>query len=124
MILADTSVWVDHFRRGNAELERLLEAGEVLMHPLIAGELACGSLHRRAETLHALDCLPALPPATPEVVRSAIELHAWWGRGIGWVDAHLAASALIARVPLWTLDRRLASVVAKLGIERSGTVRR
>jgi predicted nucleic acid-binding protein len=110
MILVDTSVWVDHFRRGNARLKLLLEESEVATHPMVLGELACGTLARRRETLQLLENLPAIPPAPDRIVREAIETRRLWGKGIGWIDAHLMVAALISGVPLWTLDRRLARI--------------
>lgn len=111
MILVDTSVWVDHFRRGNARLKQLLEEGEVATHPLVLGELACGNLARRSETLHLLETLPAIPQAPDRMVREAIETRRLWGRGIGWIDAHLVVASLVSGIPLWTLDRRLAEIL-------------
>ena len=84
MILVDTSVWVDHFRRGNARLKLLLEDGEVATHPMVPGELACGSLARRRETLQLLESLPAIPQAPDRIVREAIEtLRLWAGASAG-----------------------------------------
>jgi predicted nucleic acid-binding protein len=111
VILVDTSVWVDHFRRGNARLKLLLEDGETATHPMVLGELACGNLPRRRETLHLLESLPAIPQAPDRLVREAIETRRLWGKGIGWIDAHLVVASLISGVPLWTLDRRLARVL-------------
>ena len=111
MILVDTSVWVDHFRRGNARLRLLLEEGEAATHPMVLGELACGNLPQRRETLHLLESLPAIPQAPDRIVREAIETRRLWGKGIGWIDAHLVVASLISGVPLWTLDRRLARIL-------------
>ena len=111
MILADTSVWVDHFRRGNRHLRELLEAGEVAMHPLILGELACGNLARRAGTLHLLERLPAIPRLPDPLVLEAIASRRLWAKGIGWIDAHLLVAALVSGTPLWTLDQRLARLM-------------
>ena len=111
MILVDTSVWVDHFRRGNARLTLLLEEGEAVTHPMVVGELACGNLPRRRKTLQLLERLPALPQAPDRIVREAIETRRLWGKGIGWIDAHLVVASLVSGVPLWTLDRRLARIL-------------
>jgi predicted nucleic acid-binding protein len=108
LILVDTSVWVDHFRRRNAKLSQLLEDGAVYTHPMVLGELACGNLRERTRTIALLALLPSVPQVTDEVVLQAIELRRLWGQGIGWVDAHLLCAALISRCPLWTLDRRLS----------------
>lgn len=111
MILVDTSVWIDHFRKGNPRLRRLLEEGEVATHPMVLGELACGNLPRRAETLLLLARLPGIPQAPDHLVLQSIDSRRLWGKGIGWVDAHLLAASLLSSVPLWTLDRRLARLL-------------
>ena len=111
MILVDTSVWIDHFRHGNERLAQLLEAGEVATHPMVLGELACGALVRRAEILRLLERLPGIPLAPDAVVMQSIESRRLWGKGIGWIDAHLLTASLLEQVPLWTLDRRLAKLV-------------
>ena len=112
MTLADTSVWADHFRYGNPRLRELLEAGEVCMHPMILGELACGSLPQREFTLQLLQDLPTAPEVTDEIVMQTIERRGLWGRGIGWVDAQLLCAALVFGASLWTLDRSLALLAA------------
>lgn len=114
MILVDTSVWVDHLRAGNPTLAGLLEHGEVVTHPFIVGELACGSLRNRAEILNLLNALPAAPEAEHAEVLAFVEGHRLDGRGIGWVDAHLLASARLSGSVVWTLDRRLRKVAASL----------
>ncbi|MEQ1949637.1 MAG: PIN domain-containing protein [Bryobacteraceae bacterium] len=108
--LVDTSVWVDHFRHGNAKLRELLQNGEAATHPMILGELACGNLARREETLHLLRRLPQVSPVPDSAVLELIELRRLWGKGTGWIDAHLVAAAVSARVALFTLDRRLAGI--------------
>ena len=108
MILVDTSVWVDHLRRGDKGLVALLEEGRVLLHPFVIGEIACGILADRAETLDLLNDMPAAPCAEHHEVLAFIEQHRLYGRGIGYVDAHLLASALLMPgTALWTRDRRL-----------------
>jgi len=117
VILADTSVWIEHFRAGQPELAALLEAGTVLMHPFVLGELACGNLGDRAEILELLGRLPFAPVAADAEVLAFIERRGLMGRGIGYVDAHLlAAAALAGDARLWTLDRRLAALAAELGL--------
>ena len=116
MILVDTSVWVDHFRRGNARLAAVLEGAEVLCHPFVIGELACGDLGPRREILSRLAQLPQAPPASHEEVLAFIESRRLMGSGIGWVDAHLMSSAVLAGAPLWTLDKRLAEIARSLEI--------
>ena len=117
MILADTSVWVDHLRAGDKALAALLDAGMVLTHPFVIGELALGNLHQRDVVLKALADLPSADVATdPEVLRF-IERHALSGRGIGYIDAHLlAAVKLTAGAELWTSDKRLHGVAVQLGL--------
>jgi predicted nucleic acid-binding protein len=111
MILVDTSVWIDHLRRGDPALITALEAGRVLIHPFIVGELACGHLKRRAELLMLLRALPQAPVATDDEALGLIETRHLMGRGIGYVDVHLLASvALAGTARLWTRGRRLAAV--------------
>jgi predicted nucleic acid-binding protein len=113
MTLVDTSVWVDHFRRGNAALRQLLEDGEVTLHPMVLGELACGNLARRAETLRLLRRLPSILQVPDDVVLQAIESLGLWGKGIGWIDGHLLVASRVSSVPLWTLDQRLARLTRR-----------
>ncbi len=116
MILVDTSVWVDHLRRGDAELVDLLERGQVLMHPFVVGEIACGSLSDRDLTLELLLQLPMAAVAEPDEALGFIELRGLHGKGIGYVDIHLLAStALTAGSTLWTRDKRLHDAADTLG---------
>jgi predicted nucleic acid-binding protein len=110
VILVDTSVWIDHLRRGNADLAAALEHDLVVCHPFVIGELACGNLANRAELLALLAKLPTVPVATDTEVLTLIERRRLMGRGLGYVDAHLLASAAIGSVTLWTLDARLAQM--------------
>jgi predicted nucleic acid-binding protein len=115
MILVDTSVWVAHLRAGEPDLAARLEAGEVLSHPFVIGELAMGNLRDRAGLLAALRNLPAAEVATDAEVQAFIDREALHGLGIGYVDAHLLASVRLTRdARLWTLDRRLAEVAMRL----------
>lgn len=116
MILVDTSVWVDHLRAGDSRLAALLENGQVLSHPFVLGELACGNLRRRAEFLTLLAALPRLPALATEDVMMFIDNHRLMGKGLGWVDAHLLAAAVASRETLWTKDRRLAEAANRLGV--------
>ena len=117
MILADTSVWVDHLRAGDKTLAALLDAGMVLAHPFVIGELALGNLRQREIVLTALADLPHAIVATDEEVLHFIERHAISGRGIGYIDAHLlAAATLTAGAGLWTKDKRLHGVAVQLGL--------
>lgn len=116
MILVDTSVWVDHLKRGNPALIDLLEDAAVVTHPFVNGEIALGISGRAREITDLLADLPALTVAAHDDVMNLVERRALAGKGIGWVDAHLLTAALLARMPLWTLDRALLSVAAKLAI--------
>ena len=121
MILADTSVWVDHLRQGDAELAQRLEAAEVVCHPWVIAELALGTLKARETVLALLDGLPALPVASVDEVRGMIEARGLAGSGIGFVDAGLVASCLLVPgTTLWTRGRRLGRVAEGLAIAWSG----
>ena len=116
MILVDTSVWIDHLRRGNLRLKSLLLENSVLTHPFILGELACGRLKNRQMIMNYLRALPECVCAAHEEVLFLLENEQLYGRGIGWIDAHLLASARLSRALIWTLDLRLVCVASKLGI--------
>jgi hypothetical protein len=119
VILADTSIWVDHLRSGAAGLNERLLAAEVLGHPFIIGELACGHLRGRSEILALLQDLPQARVGTDAEVLYYIERYRLMGRGIGYVDAHLlAATALTPAARLWTADRKLHEVAVGLGLAR------
>ena len=107
MILVDTSVWVEHLRSGTIGLEGLLTDGQVVCHPFIIGELACGNLKNRTEILSLLQDLPMASCAEDDEVIQFIEDHELMGKGLGYIDIHLLMSALLTRTPLWTIDRRL-----------------
>lgn len=120
MILVDTSIWVDHLRTGNQALRELLNAGMVLVHPFVIGELALGTLRQRDVVLADLSELPRVAVATDVEVQGFIHRHALYGRGIGYVDAHLlAAVRLTAGAALWTADQRLRNVANGLGVARA-----
>lgn len=114
MILVDSSIWIDHLRSGDATLRALLEAGQVLTHAFVIGELALGSLRQRKRILQSLDDLPQALPARDDEVMAFIENHNLAGKGIGYVDAHLLAAARLNAVPLWTRDKRLRAIAEKL----------
>lgn len=118
MILADTAIWIDHLHRGGDErMVALLQAGEVVIHPHVLGEIALGSLRNRAGILRDLRALPQVMMAEEEEVFGLIERHRLFGTGIGYVDAHLLASALLtSETRLWTRDRRLHEAAARLGV--------
>lgn len=115
MILVDTSVWIDHLRAGDAVLAEELERGSVLGHPWVTGEVALGHLDARAQILRLMDQLPQAPVASADEMRSLIERHGLFGAGIGYVDAQLLASALLAGdATVWTNDRRLRKLAVRL----------
>lgn len=116
MMLVDTSVWVRHLREGDPVLAAALERAEVWTHPWVIGELACGRLTDRATVLGHLRALPTTPIASGDEALALIEHRGLAGRGIGWVDVHLLASALLVGIRIWTLDGRLAAVAAELGV--------
>lgn len=120
MILVDTSIWIDHFRHGNATLASLLGSGVVICHPFVIGELACGGLKHRARILDALGNLSSAPVAAHREALMFLERHGLAARGIGWVAVHLLAStALSGGAGFWTRDKRLAIVAADLGMAYS-----
>jgi predicted nucleic acid-binding protein len=116
-MLVDTSVWVDHLRRRNATLVALLEQTQVWTHTFVVGELACGNLAQRDKVLSALTALPQATVASHDEVLAFLESHRLMGRGLGWVDMHLLASARLAKLSFWTLDKRLASVATTLQLQ-------
>jgi len=116
MVLVDTSVWVDHLRRGDARLAELLDADEVACHPFVIGELACGRIRNRDEILSLLAALLSLPKAADDEVLAFIERRGLMARGLGFIDVHLLAACALANVPLWTRDSRLAAVADGLGL--------
>jgi predicted nucleic acid-binding protein len=121
VILADTSVWIEHFRSGLPELATLLEQGQVLQPPFVRGGLACGNLANRREVLDLLGRLPAAPVATDDDALAFLESRELMGRGIGYVDVHLLAAVVLADgARLWTRDRRLAAVATEMGAGYSG----
>ena len=114
MVLIDTSVWVAHLRDGAIGLEALLNEGQVICHPFIVGELACGNLKNRSEILSLLRALPMAIHAEHEEVMQFIENYSLMGKGLGYIDMHLLASAILTKVPLWTLDKKLNEISSKL----------
>ena len=116
MVLVDTSIWVTHLRQGNRQLETLLMDAEVMCHPFIIGELACGNLKNRDEIISLLKSLPLAPTIEFDEFIFFIERNRLMGIGIGFVDVHLLASAQLTKIPLWTADRRLKSAATKLDL--------
>ena len=123
MMLVDTSVWIDHLRLGDAELATALEVGRVRAHPFVVGELACGNLHARAEVLSLLQALPGSPMATDSEVLFFMDQQALMGRGIGYIDVHLLASARLGGVLLWTRDKKLHAIATTLGLAYTEKIR-
>ena len=117
MLLPDNSVWIQHFRKGEPVLKELLDHGLLLMHTAVRGELACGRLAGRSQTLRHLGALPRAKTATDAEILQLIEDRKLWGLGVGWIDAHLIASSLLSRCVLWTLDRRLRQAAASARVK-------
>jgi predicted nucleic acid-binding protein len=119
MILVDSSVWVQHLRTGSERLGFLLDDEQVLCHPFVMGELACGTIRNRQEILGLLNALPRARVAEHEEVLQFLEGHHLYGRGLGWVDAHLLASTVLTDCTLWTLDRSLRRAAIALKVAES-----
>jgi predicted nucleic acid-binding protein len=122
MILADTSIWVQMFRKATfkAELLQLVASDQLCIHPFIIAELACGSLPNRQKTLAYLDKLNTLPVVRVEEVRIMIEARALWAKGIGYTDAQLIAACLtVPGTQIWTIDRQLRTVAEEMNIRAS-----
>ena len=117
MVLADTSIWIDHFRRSDLRLAQLLERGDVAMHPFVIGELLLGRVPRIAEMIDDLNTLPKATVASPDEVLTFIAARRLPGSGIGYVDAHLlAAAALTPEKSIWTRDKRLLAAAQSLSL--------
>ena len=114
MILVDTSVWIDHLRKGASELASLLNEGAVLCHPFVIGELACGNLKNRHEIFSLLEALPTCTVASHKEVLHLVSHRKLHGKGLGWIDMHLLASALLSNTTLWTKDKTLAAAAREL----------
>jgi len=116
MILVDTSIWVDHLRKGNRHLEKLLLDAEVVCHPFVIGELACGNIKNRSEILTLLQSLPVIPTIDINEYLYFIDQNLLYGSGIGFVDIHLLASARLLDIPMWTADKKLRDVAVTLNL--------
>ena len=116
MILVDTSVWIDHLRLGDPELASALQSCEVLCHPHVVGELACGNLRARDKVITLLQALPVSPVVSDKESLCFIDNYSLMSRGIGYIDVQLLASARLAGAHLWTRDKRLQSVALELGL--------
>ena len=114
MLLVDTSVWIDHLRSGEERLTRLLENGEVVVHPFVIGELACGNLRNRQEILSLLADLPRVESVSYDEVMFFIGRHVLHGRGLGFVDVNLLASCAVEEIGLWSKDVRLMKAAREL----------
>ena len=120
MILADTSIWVDHLRSGDKELRKQLNDGNIVAHPYVIAELALGSLKERDKTLALLDLLPQVRVAQLGEVRLTVEARGLYNQGIGLIDASLIASVFLNPFTLlWTRDKQLRRVAEGLGINAS-----
>lgn len=108
---------MEHLRRGNSDLAALLEEGRAACHVLVIGELACGNLKNREEILKLLRALDSAVPAEHEEVMRFIEIHELMGKGLGYIDMHLLASARLSQIPLWTLDKRLDEAASLPGLK-------
>jgi predicted nucleic acid-binding protein len=115
-VLADTSIWIAHFRRSDPRLQGLLHKSEVFIHPAVVGELACGNLTGRNKVLSDLQKLPLASVADIDDTLFVIEARRLWGKGIGWIDAQLVSSALLTGCALWTHDKKLHNVAVGLRI--------
>lgn len=114
MILADTSVWISHFRRRLPSFYESLSHGQIVIHTVIIGELATGNLARRNETLAWLGRLPRVKEASPAECLTYIEQRRLFGLGLGWSDVQLLAAADLSRSHVWSLDKKLAQVARQL----------
>jgi len=116
MILVDTSIWIDHLHSGDGDLKELLLSGQVCIHPYVLGELSCGNMSNRKEILSLLKALPRIDSVLDEEFFMFIEERKLYGKGLGFVDIHLLASAMIYQVPVWTRDKSLQRIAEELGI--------
>ncbi|HDH10771.1 MAG TPA: type II toxin-antitoxin system VapC family toxin [Nitrospirae bacterium] len=116
MVLVDTSVWISHFRKNSSQLKQLLMNESVACHPFIIGELACGNIKNRKEIISLLYALPQTLVAGHDEILAFIENKKLMGIGIGLIDVHLLASALLSNFPLWTTDKRLRTTASKFNI--------
>jgi predicted nucleic acid-binding protein len=115
-VLVDSSVWIDHFRQDREDLRAQLDAGDVVCHPFILGELACGTIRKRDEVLSLLAALSQVVVADHDEVIQMLDKHQLMGKGLGWIDMHLLASARLAGEILWTLDGPLKKAAQTLGV--------
>ena len=121
MVLVDTSIWIDHFLNSNKKLKELLITGQVCVHPFVVGELSCGNMSNRKEILILLRALPGIDTVLDEEVLVLIEDNTLYGKGLGFIDIHLLASAIIHHVTIWTGDKHLHKTSKEFGINGSGS---
>ena len=119
MVLVDTSIWISHFRAGNLNLQKLLQEGRVASHPFIIGELACGNISNRTEIISLMQSLPILDTVENDELLLFLEHNQMMGKGLGLVDVHLIAAAMLAGIPLWTQDKKLKQACSRLNIDFS-----
>ena len=117
MVIVDTSIWINHFCKGDKHLEKLLLDAEVICHEFIIGELACGNLKNRNEIISLLQSLPHSPIVDHQEFLFFIDKYQLMGRGIGFVDVHLLASSQLAKLPIWTADNKLRGVSKDLELQ-------
>ena len=117
MILADTSIWVCHFRTGLPDFGTALRDDQIAVHPVVIGELAIGNLAKRQQTLENIRRLPRTKVGSPDECLDFIEDHSLYGRGIGWNDIQLLVAAMLSGNPLWSLDNRLVAAAVELGVD-------
>ena len=116
MILVDTSVWIDHLRKRSRELSALLNDARVVCHPYVIGELACGNMRNRAEILSLMTALPSATTAAHDEALRLVSERKLHGEGLGWIDVHLLASALLTGCALWTKDKALKAAARALNV--------
>lgn len=116
MILVDSSVWIQHFKENSKALRHALENEDILMHPMILGELSLGTYKNRKEILELLSALPMATIASEDEVFVCIEKFRLYGKGLGWIDVNLIASSMLTRCQLWTYDRALLTEGKKTGL--------
>lgn len=116
MILVDTSVWVNHFRRSDAELARMLVEEEVAVHPFVIGEIAAGNLKHRTEVLDSFALLPRVAVVEENEVHHLLDSRRLWGAGLGWVDLHILAAAKLSGCRIHTADRAMNEIAVRLDV--------
>ena len=119
MVLIDTSVWVNHLRAGNDHLKKLLLEMRVSCHPFIVGELACGNIKNRKEFLSLIQTLPMVQSINEKEFLYFVEQNNLIGKGVGFVDVHLLASARLSEISLWSFDKKLDRIASYLDINYS-----